>query len=78
KEDLLRKYLEKAKKLYPNVKENSYEMEFKVEYLITEDIIAKNEIYQKRLNKAREIAEKQAQIEYERSKESLYMRLQNN
>lgn len=78
KEEFLRKYFEKAKKLYPDVKENSFEMEFKVECLAVEDIIADNNIYQIRLSKVRERAEKQAQAEFERSKESLYSKLKSN
>ncbi|MEM4057078.1 MAG: replication initiation protein [Thermoplasmatales archaeon] len=78
KEEFLKKYLEKAKELYPNVKEDSFEMEFKVECLAVEDIIAGNNIYQIRLSKVRERAEKQAQAEFEQSKQSLYMKLQNN
>ncbi|SDD09866.1 Initiator Replication protein [Desulfurella multipotens] len=71
KKELLNEYLEKAKELYPGVDEKSFEMEFKVERLITEDIIAKNEIFQRRLEKAKIKAEERAQILFEADKKKL-------
>ncbi|WP_287006790.1 replication initiation protein [Desulfurella sp.] len=77
KKELLDGYLQKAKDLYPDVDEKSFEMEFKIEQLIIEDIISKNEIYQIRLSKAKERAQKQADIEYEQSRISLYNKLKS-
>ena len=71
KKELLKKYLEKAKELYPDLDEKSFEMEFKVERLIIEDIIAKNELFQRRLEKAKAKAEERAQILFEAEKKKL-------
>ena len=71
KKELLKKYLEKAKELYPDVDEKSYEMEFKVERLIVEDIIAENKLFQMRLEKAKAKAEERAQILFEAEKKKL-------
>ncbi len=71
KKELLKKYLEKAKELYPEVDEKSFEMEFKVERLITEDIIAENKLFQRRLEKAKIKAEERAQILFEAEKKKL-------
>ncbi|MGC8553751.1 MAG: hypothetical protein ACP5O7_12950, partial [Phycisphaerae bacterium] len=71
KKELLSEYLEKAKELYPEVDEKSFEMELKVEHLITEDIIAENKLFQRRLEKAKIKAEERAQILFEAEKKKL-------
>ncbi|MGC8885480.1 MAG: replication initiation protein [Candidatus Nanoarchaeia archaeon] len=71
KKELLNEYLEKAKELYPEVDEKSFEMKLKVERLITEDIIAKNEFFQRRLEKAKIKAEERAQMLFELDKKKL-------
>jgi len=77
RQDLLQKYKAKVKEMYPDIiDENSFSFEFKLEYLITEDIIAKNEIYQRRLEKARVEAEQRAEREFQREKEKLYYEIE--
>jgi len=71
KQDLLQKYKLKVKEMYPDIDENSFSFEFKVENMITEDIIAENKIYQIRLEKARVEAEQRAEREFQREKQKL-------
>jgi len=78
KQDLIQKYKLKVKEMYPNLDENSFSFEFKLEYLITEDIIAENKIYQIRLEKARKEAEQRAEREFQREKQKLDYDIQNN
>jgi len=80
KQELLQKYKAKVKEMYPDIDENSFSFEFKLEYLITEDIIAENKIYQIRLEKARKEAEERAEREFQREKRKLELDydIQNN
>lgn len=77
KQEFLERYTKKAKELYPNITEDSFEMEFKIECLITEDIISENKNYQMRLAKVSERAEAAAQAEFERAKTSLTISFQH-
>jgi hypothetical protein len=76
KEELFRKYKEKVKELYPDLSESSFEFEYKLERLITEDIV-KHETYQNRLEKARKKAEERAELEYKMEKDKLNYEIEN-
>ena len=78
RQDLLQKYKAKVKEMYPDVSENSFSFEFKLENMITEDIIVENKIYQIRLEKARKEAEERAEREFQREKQKLDYDIQNN
>lgn len=78
KQELIKKYTQLVKEAMPEVEENTGVMDFQVERFITKDIIAKNEIYQIRIAKARAHAEKEAQVNFERGKRKLMDELINN
>jgi len=73
KQDLIQKYKVKVKEMYPDLDENKNPFLFKVklEYLITEDIIAENKIYQIRLERASKEAKEIAEREFQREKQKL-------
>jgi len=77
KQELFKRYKQKARTLYPDVKESSFGFENKVEILITEDIIAENTMYQMRIEKVRKEAEEMAEKEFQREKDNLEYKTQN-
>jgi len=77
KQELFNEYRAKTKELYQNVKEGSFLFEETMKRLITEYIISKNEIYQKRLEKIRKDTEEKAERAYQREKETLREKIEN-
>ena len=77
KQELFNEYRAKTKELYQDVKEGSFLFEETMKRLITEYIISKNEIYQKRLEKIRKDAEEKAERAYQREKETLREKIEN-
>jgi len=77
KQELFNEYRAKTKELYQDVKEGSFLFEETMKSLITEYIISKNEIYQKRLEKIRKDAEEKAERAYQREKETLREKIEN-
>jgi plasmid replication initiation protein len=77
KQELFNEYRAKTKELYQDVKEGSFLFEETMKRLITEHIISKNEIYQKRLEKIRKDAEEKAERAYQREKETLREKIEN-
>jgi len=77
KQELFNEYRAKTKELYQNVKEGSFLFEETMKRLITEYIISKNEIYQKRLEKIQKDAEEKAERAYQREKETLREKIEN-
>jgi len=77
KQELFNEYRVKTKELYQDVKEESFLFEETMKRLITEYIISKNEIYQKRLEKTRKDAEEKAERAYQREKETLREKIEN-
>jgi len=77
KQKLFKEYKEKTKELHPDVEEKSFFFEELMKSLITEDIIAKNEIYQIRLEKAGKEAQERAEREYNSEKEKLDYEIKN-
>jgi len=77
KQELFNEYRAKTKELYQDVKEGSFLFEETMKRLITQYIISKNEIYQKRLEKIRKDAEEKAERAYQREKETLREKIEN-
>jgi len=79
KQIILKNYAEKAKEIDPDLKNPNYKfsLELMIERLITEDII-KNEIYQKRLEEKRRLAETNAEDEFKREKAKIMYSAENN
>ena len=77
KKELFKEYKGKTKELHPDVEEKSFFFEELMKSLITEDIIAKNEIYKIRLEKARITAQERAEREYNSEKEKLDYEIKN-
>jgi len=77
KQELFNEYRVKTKELYQDVKEGSFLFEEIMKRLITEYIISKNEIYQKRLEKIQKDAEEKAERAYQREKETLREKIEN-
>jgi hypothetical protein len=72
KKELFNKHLPKAKNKYPDKNEKSEVIKLAVEDFITDQILAENSIYQKRLQKAKEEAAKKAKKEFEQAKRMVY------
>jgi hypothetical protein len=77
KEKLFEEYKEKTKELYHDIQEGSFLFEERMKRLIAEDVVLKNEIYQKRLEKICDEVEEKAERAYQREKAKLREKIEN-